>query len=64
MRSEFQFLENAELCELKEKNLTKYLQHDARNTVKGESDRTIQVMQSDVNPHMAERIVDGRINRL
>lgn len=49
MRSEFQFLEKAELCELKEKILTKYLQHGARNTVKRGFHKAAQVIQSSMN---------------
>ena len=57
----FRFPEKAELCKLKEEPLIRDLQHGARSTVKGGSDRTAQVMQSDVNLHNAGRIVDCRI---
>ncbi|WZZ17804.1 hypothetical protein YC2023_110893 [Brassica napus] len=59
--SEFQFLENAELCELKKKMLTRDLQHGTRNTVKRGSDRVAQVIQSGVNPRTTGRIVGCRI---
>ena len=61
MRSEFQFPEKTELYELKEKKLTRDLQHGARNTVKRGSDRAAHVMQSYVNSHTAGRIVGCRI---
>ncbi|KAL0729357.1 hypothetical protein Bca4012_025450 [Brassica carinata] len=53
MRSEFQFPEKAELCELREKRLSRDMQHDARSTVKQGSHWAAQVMQSGVNPHTA-----------
>ncbi|WZZ44107.1 hypothetical protein YC2023_040366 [Brassica napus] len=60
--SEFQSPEKAELCELKEKKLTRDLQHGARSTVKRGSDRAAQVVQLGVNPHTADRIVGRRID--
>ena len=54
-------MEKAELCELKEKILTRNLQHDTKSTVKRESDKTAQVMQSNVNFHTAGKIVECRI---
>ena len=50
-----------ELCELKEKKLTRYLQHDTNSTVKHEFHRPAHVMQLCVNIHMTYRIVGCRI---
>ncbi|WZZ66418.1 hypothetical protein YC2023_077788 [Brassica napus] len=60
--SRFLFPEKAQLCELKEKRLTRDLQHGARNTVKHGSHRAALVMQSGVNSHTAGRIVDCNIS--
>ena len=44
-----------------EKKVTKIMQRDASSTVKGWSDREAQVMQLDVIPQKARRIVGRRI---
>ena len=53
--------EKAEFCKLREKRLTRDLQHGARSTVKRRSHKTAQMMQSGVNPHTTGRIVNCRI---
>ena len=44
-----------------EKRLTTDLQHDTMSTVNGGSDRTAQVIQSDMNLRKTGKIIDCRI---
>lgn len=61
MRSGFQISENAKFCELREKKLTRDLQYGARNIGKHGSHMAAQMIQSVVNSHTADRIVDCKI---